>query len=169
MSVSVSVSVDVEKKLGEVAFGICGRSAKLLAVGLSKDVRNVLSSHTLSDYGVQNAQKVPHKWKAARGTILRSVTVVKSKKYEDSWLVNVRDWRARFLEGGAKPHRMPKGNRTLTQNGKKTHAFLGRNGKIITAKVIKHPGMQGVGFLKAASEPSNVERRLQEVYEKVKP
>lgn len=168
MSVSVSVSVDVEKQLQDVALGLCGRSAKLLAMGLSKDVRNVLSAHTLSNYGVANASAVPHKWKAARGTILRSVAVVKSKKYEDSWLVNVRDWRARFLEGGAKPHRMPKGNRTLTQNGKKTHMFLGRNGKVVNAKVIKHPGMQGVGFLKAASEPSNVQRRLLEVYARVR-
>lgn len=114
----------------------------------------------LSSYGRENRNAFPHKYKAAAGAIKRSIRTVPSIKMRYSYLVNARDWRARFVEYGVSPHTMPKSKR---RTRKRKYAFLGREGGAVYRGKINHPGTQGVKFLERASSDGNVDRFVDEV------
>ena len=158
MAVSIIGIDKIAPELRQTFADLGDRAIFLLAEKVKDEAkRNV---PILSSYGIENRNMFPHKNKASAGAIKRSIKTVPSIKMKYSYLVNARDWRARFVEYGTKPHTMPK-SKGRTRRSK--YAFLGRGGKAVYRKTIKHPGTQGAKFLDRAASDSNVDRFVDEV------
>ena len=127
------------------------RLAKKLSVFVKKNIP------TLSKYGQANATAVPHDYKAKPNEIKKSTKVVESKKYDDSYLVNVRDWRAHFMEYPTQAHdRKPRHMKVMR--------FLKTNGKIYSgSKTLHHPGTKGAGVFEKASDNTLIEKYIGEI------
>lgn len=139
-----SFNPELEKVITDVG----GEGVKTFAEFMAEEVRNRIP--TLTEYGIANRAVSHHKYKTAPGEIRESTKVVESKKYMDSYLINVQDWRAKFLEYGTSPHKMPREGKSR----KTKYKFLATDGsgKVLFRGKINHPGMKGVGFLQQSMQ-----------------
>lgn len=158
MAVSI-IGIDrIAPELRKTFANLGDRAIFLLAEKVTGEAKK--TAPVLSSYGVSNRNALPHKNKAAPGTIRRMIKTVPSVKMKYSYLVNARDWRSRFVEYGTAPHTMP---RSKSRTRKKKYAFLGRDGKPVYRSRINHPGTQGAKFLEKAASDNNVNRFVDNV------
>lgn len=149
-------SINLERAIYNYAKSLGKIGTKRLADKLAKFVKNNIP--TLSQYGQDNAKAVPHTYRAKPNEIKSSTTVVESKKYNDSYLVNVRDWRAHFMEFDTKAHdRKPR-------LAKRMHFLNSSTGKVYaTSRTLHHPGTKGAGVFAKAADKNLVERYVREI------
>lgn len=136
------------------------RAIFLLSKKLTEHAKTI--APILNDYGQMNRSAFPHEYKDPPGTLKKSIVTIPSIKKKYSYLVNARDWRARFIEFGVKPHTMP-----VSKRRRSPYIFLDRKNPgsgdaVITKKVI-HPGTKGKGFMQETSEDAVVNKYLAEV------
>lgn len=157
----MSISMDtagIEYKLSHLVFDIGDEGVKLLAKKLASHAKKLIP--ILTPYGIANKAAVPNDYKADPGEIQKSVHAIKSKKVLHSYLVNVQDWRAHFLESGTKPHTM---SARKGRGPKARMAFLGSGGKVIFRGKVNHPGTKAAGFLEKTAQDSVVNYYVGEV------
>ena len=160
---TIIVDGSFNKELEDVIIDKGGEGVKVFADFMADEVKKRIP--ILGAYGVANRERIPHKNKAAPGEIKESTKVIESQKYLDSYLINVRDWRARFLEYGVKAHTMPRNGKTR----KRKYAFLATDGSgnIVFRGKINHPGMKGAGFLQQSMEDSVINGCLEKTVSKL--
>lgn len=160
MAINVIGIEQIAPELRDTFASLGDRAILLLAEKLTDEAKK--NAPVLSPYGRVNRQRVPHTYKDVAGTLKKSIVTVPSIKMEHSYLVNARDWRARFIEFGTKGHRMP-----ATKAGRRTPYVFANprnpNGDLVFTKKVKHPGTQGYGFMRKTSEDSVVDRYLRDV------
>lgn len=149
-------ALNLEAAIYNYAKELGKEGTKRLAEKLAEFVKSNIP--TLSAYGQANAQSVPHPYRAKQNEIKSSTTVVESKKYDDSYLVNIRDWRAHFMEFDTQPHdRKP-------HHAKRMHFLNSATNKVYaTARTLHHPGTKGAGVFEKAADKSVVEKYVREI------
>ena len=160
MAVSV-VGVDkIAPELRDTFLSLGDRAIFLLAEKLSEEAKK--NAPRLNSYGQLNRSKVPHRHKQPAGTLQKSIIPTPTIKEKHSWLVNARDWRARFIEFGTKPYKMP----ATKSPRRKPYAFVNPrsgDGSLVFTKNIRHPGTQGFAFMQRTAEDSVVDRYIRDV------
>lgn len=156
------IGVDkIAPELREAFASLGDRAVFLLTKKLTAEAKK--NAPTLASYGQVNRSKVPHKYKDGPGTLKKSIVTVRSIKKDYSYLVNARDWRARFIEFGTAAHNMP-----ATKAGVRKRPYVFANpsnpgGNPVFAKKIIHPGTQGFSYMRRATEDTVVDRYAREV------
>lgn len=155
------IGVDkIAPELREAFASLGDRAVLLLTKKLTAEAKK--NAPMLASYGQINRSKVPHKYKDEPGTLKNSIVTVRSIKKDYSYLVNARDWRARFIEYGTAAHNMP-----ATKVGRrKPYVFANPkspNDKLVFTKKIVHPGTQGFSYMRRATEDSIIDRYAREV------
>ena len=162
MAVSIIGIDKIAPELRQTFADLGDRAIFLLAEKVAEEARK--KAPLLSISGQVNRKNVPHKYKAPFGAIKRSIRTVPSIKMKYSYLVNARDWRARFVEYGIKPHTMPKS----ASSRRRVYKFLGKTGQTpIYRSKINHPGTQGAKFLERASSDRNINMFLDDVISEI--
>lgn len=160
MAYSVIGIDKIAPELRDALASLGDRAVFLLTKKLTSEAKK--NAPTLASYGQINRSKVPHKYKGAPGTLKNSIVTVRSIKKDYSYLVNARDWRARFIEFGTASHKMP-----ATKSGRKRpYVFANPSNpgsELVFTKKIAHPGTQGFSFMRRATEDSVVDRYTREV------
>lgn len=162
MAVSIIGIDKIAPELRQTFADLGDRAIFLLAKKVTAEAKK--NAPLLTSYGESNRNAFPHKYKAYRGAIKRSIRTVPSVKMKYSYLVNARDWRARFVEYGTKPHTMPKSKGSSRRT---KYKFLGVNGRPVFRKRINHPGTQGAKFLERASSDRNINMFLDDVISEI--